>query len=510
MPIESTAQITLLYQVAQELSSTLDLEEVLRRVLQVTAQTLGAQRASFFLLDAAGHLVRHIPAYSKTSSSIAAHRAKQVMERGLAGWALRHREAALASDTVTDERWLDLPDDLENIGSALTVPLIYRGRVNGLLTLLHEQRGFFTEIHAALAESIARQAAIAVENARFHTQVRQERTALYSLLSGLPEPTLLVDQQGVVVFANQAAMDIMNDGKIERPLAALFPEEGVQEKFDQAVAAAKSQRAEVTWEDGRIFDTLLAPVADLGVAVCLHDVTRLKQLDAMKSQLVTTVSHDLKNPLTLAGGFAELLLDEEELSANGRRFVQGILSSVEKMRALVLGLLDLAQMEHSLQGEARQTDIGRVVHQVLDALQPRAASKRQTLAAELPSRLPPVQIDPLRLAQVVENLLDNALKYTQEGGHIRVTADVDSGSVRVVVEDNGPGIPQVAQSRLFERFYRVDGMTTSREEGTGLGLSIVRAIVESCDGEVGLESEEGRGSRFWFSLPVSASPEPVS
>jgi signal transduction histidine kinase len=422
------------------------------------------------------------------------------MEKGLAGWALRHRKVALASDVHADDRWLCLPGALEEVSSALAVPLIHRGCVNGLLTLLHSQREFFTQSHAALAEAIAQQAAVAVENARLHAEAQQERSALHSLISGLPEPILLVDKAGHVTFANEAAVEALGIRESGQCLTDLVPQGEVVELVTEATAGC-SQRTEIVWRDGRVFDTKFAPVTKLGVAICLHDITRLKQLDEMKSQLLTIASHDLKNPLALTHGFARLLLLEEELSPQGRRCVQGILSGVDKMQTLVHSLLDLEQIDAGVcQGE-KHSEGGPVITGVVRDLQPRAAKKGQSLTFSLPVELPAMQIEPLRLEQVVKNLVDNAIKYTQEGGHIHIEAESHNGGAMVRVRDDGPGIPRAARSRLFERFFRVGSQATREKEGTGLGLSIVRTIVEDCGGEVGVESEEGQGSTFWFWLP---------
>jgi two-component system phosphate regulon sensor histidine kinase PhoR len=423
------------------------------------------------------------------------------MERGLAGWALRHREIALVPDINADSRWLHLPNDTEKTASALAVPLIYQGQVNGLLTLLHSQRGFFTPAHAALAEAIARQAAIAVENARLHAEVRQERSVLYSLISGLPEPMLLADEAGRVIFINQAAVEILEVEGTNQPLRDLIPQEGVEEAAAQAITTRRPQQMEILRKDGRVFDAIFAPVAGLGVTLCLHDVTRLKQLDQMKSELVTTVSHDLKNPLTLAAGFAELLVEEKGLSPEGRRCVEGIRSSVRKMRALVEKLLNLDQIEAGIYNGEERSEVAQVVAQVVHELQPQAAEKGQSLTVDLPAGLPTVQVSPVLLEEAVSNLVENAIKYTQEGGRIHVEAEPHDGGVTVRVRDNGPGIPKAALPRLFEKFYRVGSPATMGKEGSGLGLAIVRAIVENCNGHVGVESEEGRGSTFWFWLP---------
>ena len=524
--MDFATQGTLLYLVACELASTLDLEDVLSRVLRVMMETSGAEHGFIFLLDPAGRVARQIPAHPDVGAETAAQAVAQVAEPGLAWWAIRQGKVALASDVHTDGRWLRSPgvaqgacpeadrrSVAEGIGSALAVPLVHGGQVNGLIVLLHNQRGFFTQPHVALAEAIARQAAVAIENARLHAQVEQERANLHNLISGMPEPMLLADEAGHVTFANEVAVETLGIEELGQSLAALMPQEKVEELIAKATTTGHAQQMEILCKDGRIFETKFAPVANLGVAICLSDITHLKQLDERKSQWLTTASHDLKNPLALIHGFAHVLIMEGGLTPEGQRCVQGILSGVGKMQALVNSLLDLEQIDAGLCRGNEQSEIGPAITGVVRDLQPRATGKGQSLTVSLPVGLPAVQIDPLRLEQVVKNLVDNACKYTQEGGHIHVDVEAHDAGVTVRVQDDGPGIPRVARSRLFERFFRVGSQATVGQEGTGLGLSIVRAIVEDCGGKVGVESEEGQGSTFWFWLPEAlnlAAPPPLS
>ena len=501
MTLDFATQGTLLHRVAREFASTPDLEDVLSRVLRTTVETLGAEYGFILLLDPAGRITRRIPARLDTGPEAADQAVAQAMEEGLVEWALARGKVAPVPDVHTDERWHRLPDTLERIGSALTVPLIHQECINGLLTFLHSQRGFFTQSHAALAEAIAAQAAVSVENARLHGEVQQGRSTLHSFISGLPEPILLVDKASRVTFANEVAVEALGIQELGQPLADLMPQGGVGERIAKAIATGRPQRMEILWKDGRIFDTKFAPVPKLGVAICLHDITHLKQLDEMQSQLLTIASHDLKSPLALIHGFAQLLRAEEGLSPKGQRCVRGILSGVDKMQTLVHSLLDLEQIDAGMCRGNERSKIRPVIAGVVEDLQPRAVERGQRLTVSLPIGLPAVQIDPLWLEQVVKNLVDNAVKYTQEGGHIHVDAEAHNVGVVVRVQDNGPGIPTSAQPRLFERFFRVSTRATLGKEGTGLGLSIVRAIVEDCGGKVGIESEEGQGSTFWFWLP---------
>src|SRR5262245_38732647 len=176
--------------VARQLNTSVDLSEVLGKVLYLTVQATGADRGSLFLLDEEGQVTRRILARPNQSPEVLRHNIELVMTQGLSGWVYRHSQGALVNDVSQDERWVRLPGDNDFVGSALVVPLLYQERVNGILSLHHEQVGFFSEAHLDMASSIASQAAIAVENARLFTQVKAERESLYALVEAMPIPVL--------------------------------------------------------------------------------------------------------------------------------------------------------------------------------------------------------------------------------------------------------------------------------------------------------------------------------
>jgi signal transduction histidine kinase len=241
----------------------------------------------------------------------------------------------------------------------------------------------------------------------------------------------------------------------------------------------------------------------LGTVVTLNDITELKKLDEMKTVFVETVSHDLRNPLATIHGFATLL-QMEQLSERGRSNLAGLMQGVTQIQSLIQNLLDLARIEAGMDEQAESCDLVEITREVLDSLELQLAEKEMTLTADLPSGLPPVSGSPLRLSQVVTNLVGNAIKYTPRGGRIFVGVSLEEdGHIRLQVSDNGPGIPPEEQDQIFEKFYRVPTMENSEWiEGTGLGLSIVKAVVEGYGGSVRVESEVGAGSAFICILPA--------
>lgn len=500
--IAYTTSAETVYTVARQLNTSLDLDEVLGKVLSLTVDATGASRGSLFLLDEEGRVLRQILARPDQSPEVSERNVNTVMEVGLAGWVYRHQYGALAADTTIDERWVRLPDDDEITGSALVVPLLYQERINGLLALHHTQVRYFDESHLALAAGIAGQAAIALENARLFTEVKEERESLFKLINGMPIPVLVVDRADQVVLANQSARQRLPLKQVDVSLDAVTGGELLKEALEE-LRQRVDTRIEVKWPDGRTYNVSTSDVPKVGAVVAMDDITHLKELDAMKSQFVETVSHDLKNPLGVMLGFAQLLESEKNLSESGQASLQGIKRSGQHMQNLITDLLDLARIEAGIAGTLAPHDLVRVVLETLPDFALKIEEKNLHLTTDLPFERVKVLANKVRLSQIVSNYVGNAVKYSFAGGEIRVKLVRKDGSVVFSVTDAGPGIAPARQAQLFQKFYRVPEVgAATGEQGTGLGLSIVKAIVEGYGGRVWVESEVGQGSTFGCVLPI--------
>lgn len=500
--IKDSRSAELLYTVSQQLNSSLDLDEVLGKVLRLTVEATGAGRGSLFLLDDEGNVVRHILARPNQPPEISHNIVQKVMTEGLAGWVYEQRQPALVTDTTQDDRWIRLPDDQEIMGAALVLPLIYQERVNGVLALHHRQVNYFNQRHLSLAMGIAGQAATAIENARLYTQVKSEHEALYALMSGMPIPVLVIDK-GQIVFRNRAAQQLLLVKEDNIPLTQIIGGEALKLALEH-LQNDPDTHTEVRWPDDRVFNVSINRVYQHGTVVALHDITYLKELDEMKSLFVETVSHDLKSPLASIHGYATLLTLSRNLSERERTHLNNILQTTKQMQALIENLLDLAEIETGMGGQLEPCNIAEIAHEVLAQYQLQIEEKEISLTVQIPQNLPEVLGDPLRISQVVANYISNAVKYTPPGGGIDVRGGRRNGEIYVEVADTGPGIPPAAQSELFQKFYRVPQENGAKSiEGTGLGLSIVKAIVESYGGYVWVKSEVGAGSTFGCVLPIN-------
>jgi signal transduction histidine kinase len=242
----------------------------------------------------------------------------------------------------------------------------------------------------------------------------------------------------------------------------------------------------------------------IGIAIHLKDLTATKEYEKLKSDMISLMSHELRTPLTSINGFAELLTADETIPAQAREFVSIIANESQRMSRMINTFLSVTQLQRKDKQEVLKIPLrlDEVVRETITSLQPVAKKKRIRLIEHPAHRIPPVAADKSLITQAVKNLVNNAIKYSPERTTVTVSTALEAEAVRVCVEDRGFGIPAEAKERVWDKFYRVvrEGQEKD-EESTGLGLSFVREVVEQHGGHVELDSEEGRGSKFSFTLP---------
>ncbi|MEN3327908.1 MAG: two-component system, OmpR family, phosphate regulon sensor histidine kinase PhoR [Acidobacteriota bacterium] len=242
----------------------------------------------------------------------------------------------------------------------------------------------------------------------------------------------------------------------------------------------------------------------IGIALFVKDLTATKEYEKLKSDMISLMSHELRTPLTSINGFAELLTADEHIPAQAREFVSIIANESQRMSRMINTFLSVTQLQRKDKQEVLKIPLrlDEVVRETINSLQPVAKKKRIRLIEQPAHRIPPVAADKSLITQAVKNLLNNAIKYSPERTTVTVSTALEAESVRVCVEDRGFGIPAESKERVWDKFYRVvrEGQEKD-EESTGLGLSFVREVVEQHGGRVDLDSEEGRGSKFSFTLP---------
>jgi two-component system, OmpR family, phosphate regulon sensor histidine kinase PhoR len=340
----------------------------------------------------------------------------------------------------------------------------------------------------------------------------EERNLSSAILGSMVEGVAVVNAGEHLLFANQGFAEILELDTPPQPGSSLV-EVVRQTKLLKAVrmVLGGAPRVEAEIATGtlrqRFFAVTVASVratGNSGAVIVLHDITDLRKLERVRRDFVANVSHELKTPLTAIQGFAETLLagamDDPQ---NRTRFLEIILDHSRRLARLTNDLLELSKMDADrLDLELGRLSVSQFVQSCVETTQRAAAEKDLRISVNLQNLVPDIAADRRRLAEVLQNLLDNAIQYTPSGGQIIVSASSHGSEVIFTVSDTGIGIPQVDQPRIFERFYRVDVARSREVGGTGLGLSIAKHLVEAHGGRIWVESEIGRGSQFHFTVPV--------
>jgi two-component system phosphate regulon sensor histidine kinase PhoR len=350
----------------------------------------------------------------------------------------------------------------------------------------------------------------------------EERNRASAVLSGMVEGVVAVDGEERVIHMNEPAGQITGTDPrdaLGRPFASVTRMREIVESLRETLASGVERTHETLLpaRDGhRVLEIHSAPIrgsgpSGSGAIVVLHDVTELRRLEGVRRDFVANVSHELKTPLTVVRGIVETLLDDPTMDEETRRRFLGKVSvQAERLSSIVSDLLTLARIEsHDPAAGRERMDLRDPVRESVRALAPSAESRGVHLSVVVSDDPAIVRGDRSSLRLVVDNLLDNAVKYTPRGGSVVLSLVVDGGAAAVEVRDTGIGIDPQHGDRIFERFYRVDRGRSRELGGTGLGLSIVRNAVEAHGGRVEYESEPGRGSAFRFRIPLDEPALPV-
>lgn len=350
-----------------------------------------------------------------------------------------------------------------------------------------------------------------------------ERNKLQRIITSMLEGLIAVDEHQVVIHINASAAELLRLQPTPpgRHLWEACRVADIHDAFDQVLASGGFLQRELrlTQTDGggdRHLDMRITALrtpdgAISGAVAIFHDLTEIRRLEAMRRDFVANVSHELKTPLTAIIGMLETIVDDADMPADMRtRFLERVHQQARRLSSLVVDLLTLSRLETP--DAARQVeacDLTRLIRETLAFLREAAAAKHISLAAELAEATCLVQGDEALLRQAIDNLIDNALKYTPENGHVSVSLERTDEHARIAITDNGIGITRSDQNRIFERFYRVDKARSRHLGGTGLGLAIVKHIARIHGGDIAVASVPGSGSTFTLQLPVAADDAEV-
>ena len=342
-------------------------------------------------------------------------------------------------------------------------------------------------------------------------EIKSQNQKLAAIFNSMIEGVIVVDQSANIISINPTIEKIFNVLKVRvegKAFLEMIRNNDISEVISSVLLKGipLSSEVDLVLPVRKIFEVNAVPIFDVqvvsGCLIVIHDITEIRKLENIRRDFVANVSHELKTPLTSIKGFVETLLDGAlDDKENNRNFLKIIQDHAQRLDNLVNDLLSLSYLEsREIKLEKSSFNLKQQVNEVILGFRAQLEKKDIQIKNEL-SNDTLVIADKNRLEQVVINLIDNAIKFNKEKGMIRIFCETQDNKLKVILEDSGFGIPEKDIARIFERFYRVDKARSRQMGGTGLGLSIVKHIIELHNGSVGVESTEGLGSKFWFTLP---------
>jgi len=487
-----------LQRVGRSVTASLDLDSVLTTVVDAAVDLTGAEEGSLLLLDeATGELYMRA---GRNFQDEFVRTFRLPIRDSLAGQVLRTGQPL----TFFDEKNPQKIKTAYLVHTLIYVPLQVHKRVIGVLGVDNRQGGHpFAEDHLAIVNALADYAAVAIENARIYTHTESERNQFETILTGVEDGVLVVAQDGRLVLVNQtvrSAFDLGEENLVGKSVRQIFHHPDILEIFDEN--RVHPSHSEVNLDDGRVFNAQCTPIPNIGLAITMQDITHLKELDRIKSDFVSTVSHDLRSPLTAILGYVELIERAGPVTDQQREFIHRVQFSVNNITSLINDLLDLGRIEAGFDTRKEIVSLSSVIQYAVEGMRTRNTEKDQEVILDLPPNLPTVLGNPVRLRQVIGNLISNATKFTPNHGKIYLKVHAEGEQVIIQVVDNGPGIPPADQPYIFDRFYRGSNVPYDAP-GSGLGLAIVKSIVENHQGRIWLNSTLGQGSTFTVVLPIA-------
>ncbi len=515
-----------LLEISRAITAQLDLSEVLKRVINASVVMLSGQVGLIALRDASGaYRIRATLGVESSRVPFLNEQLKEMLEMA----SETHEYAAFDSKLRETAEALD-----PRLVQTFALPLVIAGEARGLLIVFRANRGTATPDDIQVLQSFADQAAIAVSNAQLYERIDQDRKRLAAIVQHSADGVLMLNANLEIVSFNRAlermtawkAADVVglpldevitwkrvDKGDLRESLDAGWPFRSrdntggdVSEEMVY-VEGDLLRRDGLTLSVGIRYAPLLNADGELtNVIANVRDITKFKQAQEMQNIFISTVSHELKTPVALIKGHAATLRREDVTwdADIVREYSAVIEEESDRLTALIENLLTASKIQAHQTMQLNQDEDVRLDHLAEQAVERfKSQSGRHSFKLNFDDDFPPVPGDSVRLRQVIDNLLNNAIKYSPDGGLIEVGGCADDVSVSVYVRDEGVGISEADSEHIFERFYRVDGTLTRKTQGTGLGLYLSKAIIEAHGGTMRVESEPGQGATFIFTLRQS-------
>ncbi|MEW6095041.1 MAG: ATP-binding protein [bacterium] len=529
---KKVAELTVLTKTSSIINSTLDLQKLLKIVMKLVTEVLQVESSSLMLLDKEKDELVFEVALGEKGKEV--KRITFPADKGIAGWVLKNRKSSLVHDVSKDPRFysrIDI-DTHYQTKSLLCVPLKIKQRVIGVLEAINKIDGNFEQGDVDLLNAIANQVAIAIENAQLYKKLEQkvelankelihEKDKIKAIIEGMEDGVFATDKTLKVILLNHKAKELLGEC-IGRSLKDLIKDEEFIQAYQDAVVKGRGIEKEIEFDLQQIYAVIITPVKEkeevIGQVAVMRNITKQKEMERLKSNFLSVVSHELKTPLTSIKSFSEMLVEDDLDSNTQQEFVQIINEESDRLVQLLEDLLTVSKLDLGKRKINKQSintkDLLEGIHLRFKAL---ANKNGVTISFDICDDCQQIIADKDSINQIIINLLSNAIKYSPKGGKVKIEVkkieyeklpDFIKHQLRPIqyvlisIADTGIGISKDEMRHLFiDEFFRSDRKEVREISGTGLGLTIVKRLVEQHRGAVFAESKLGKGSKFSVLLP---------
>jgi len=503
---EGMHEVKILSQIDEELNATIQLGRVFRMIMDWALRFTNAHAAALATYDEQSDNLRVLEHYGYPLESAVLEQLAQDHKGGITHRAARNGMPEVIPDVTMDKDYRSVK---HNTRSQMSVPIMREERVEAVITLESKNLNGFTDEHLDFVNRLAQRAGVAVDNARLFAETEQERQKMELILSNIKDIVILVSVDQRILLINQSALAGLGlygtaEEYINTKVDDAITHSELKEFLSAGIQKDQGMMEEIQLPNGRHYHCQISPLGKIGWVLAMQDITHFKETDKLKSELLATASHDLKQPLSVMRGYIDLLEMTNTFDERSERFVSSLHKAIISMQTLIDELLDLARIESGIELEMKTVDLAHILRECIEANLPKAVEKAMNVSTDIPETFPNLYGDELRLSQIFNNLISNAIKYTPPEGDVRIYVEKQNQVVRVSVQDTGLGISPEDKAQIFDRFYRVRRPETDSIEGTGLGLAIVKSLVEAHQGEITLVSQLNKGSTFHVTLPIEA------
>ena len=491
-------ELETLIRLGREVTGKLDTDHVLSAVIDAAVELTGAEEGSLLLVDEdTGELYMRA---ARNFQEDFVRTFRLPITDSLAGSVMRSGQTILLDENT--------PQKIKTaylVQSLAYVPLENNGHVFGVMGVDNrESRLPFTQKHVKMLKALAGYAVIALENARLYSEIAVDRNRLETILTGVQDGVIVMDQQQRLVLVNRSVREYFHLNVDSNLSGKPFGEVFQQEELKTLVQGGGKNLANVTEvcpDENRVIMARATPIPEVGLVITMHDITNLKKLDRIKTDFVHTVSHDLRSPLTAILGYVELLERVGPMNDTQKDFVRRVQISVHNITRLVDNLLDLGRIESNFDVHREYVRLDSMVQFAVEAFKKQIEARGHQLKIEFQPDFPSMLANPVQMRQMIDHLLDNAIKYTHPKGKIKIVGRVEQNQAILQISDTGVGIPSADAPYIFDKFYRASN-ANAESPGTGLGLAIVKSVVEAHNGRVWVESVMGEGTSITIVLPL--------